>query len=555
MVAAAEDDLDKQHADEGYDELDSYIRRKKKVPCGDVYEAARAGDIDRLKILLESGINVNARDEWDSVALYYACLAGHEDAARILLEGGAICSEHTFDGDRCHYAALNLRVRRLLKLFEARPPPLAPLPDSLRALFFRSGQNHRFLDPTLGDTGNFDADELGDPVGPDIVFYAQGQPIAAHRAILSARCRFFQRKFEKEWKSRSEIRFSRNRLSFHALFRLISFFYCDVLDVAVDDMEDLLRICKVCGCSGLQRVLEKELVHQKFADYKSLNTDDDSLKRFIMQGSSLPDEERLTWAMDRLFSLLKHKSFGEEKVDGGQDFADICFLVEDTSFRCHRAIVAARSDYLRTRILRMGEFSGAVCVPEADGLEILEERDLSADVFGKVLRYIYTDVLEEFELEQAEELLDVASRYLLFPLRRAVADAVYPHLENASPAELCKWLLVADMYGVTRIREFCLDTIAVNFESFAATSEFKALLQRLPPPSGDTSTRTTIPNAPGGVKDDSQGNLLDDLRERWLEAEGAELDQRDESARDFDKVLELLRSTAENDDTESLELV
>ncbi|XP_024537785.1 BTB/POZ domain-containing protein At2g04740 [Selaginella moellendorffii] len=383
MVAAAEDDLDKQHADEGYDELDSYIRRKKKVPCGDVYEAARAGDIDRLKILLESGINVNARDEWDSVALYYACLAGHEDAARILLEGGAICSEHTFDGDRCHYAALNLRVRRLLKLFEARPPPLAPLPDSLRALFFRSGQNHRFLDPTLGDTGNFDADELGDPVGPDIVFYAQGQPIAAHRAILSARCRFFQRKFEKEWKSRSEIRFSRNRLSFHALFRLISFFYCDVLDVAVDDMEDLLRICKVCGCSGLQRVLEKELVHQKFADYKSLNTDDDSLK----------------------------------------------------------------------------------------------------------------------------------------------------------------------------IREFCLDTIAVNFESFAATSEFKALLQRLPPPSGDTSTRTTIPNAPGGVKDDSQGNLLDDLRERWLEAEGAELDQRDESARDFDKVLELLRSTAENDDTESLELV
>ncbi|EFJ21645.1 hypothetical protein SELMODRAFT_417000 [Selaginella moellendorffii] len=358
MVAAAEDDLDKQHADEGYDELDSYIRRKKKVPCGDVYEAARAGDIDRLKILLESGINVNARDEWDSVALYYACLAGHEDAARILLEGGAICSEHTFDGDRCHYAALNLRVRRLLKLFEARPPPLAPLPDSLRALFFRSGQNHRFLDPTLGDTGNFDADELGDPVGPDIVFYAQGQPIAAHRAILSARCRFFQRKFEKEWKSRSEIRFSRNRLSFHALFRLISFFYCDVLDVAVDDMEDLLRICKVCGCSGLQRVLEKELVHQKFADY-----------------------------------------------------------------------------------------------------------------------------------------------------------------------------------------------------NFAATSEFKALLQRLPPPSGDTSTRTTIPNAPGGVKDDSQGNLLDDLRERWLEAEGAELDQRDESARDFDKVLELLRSTAENDDTESLELV
>nr|GMD30127.1 BTB/POZ domain-containing protein At2g04740 [Ipomoea batatas] len=48
----------------------------KKVPYGDVFEASRAGDVDRLRYLLESGVNVNARDRWDSVALYYACLAG-----------------------------------------------------------------------------------------------------------------------------------------------------------------------------------------------------------------------------------------------------------------------------------------------------------------------------------------------------------------------------------------------------------------------------------------------------------------------------------------------
>lgn len=110
---------------------------------GDIYEAARAGDIDRLKLLLDEGINVNARDNWDSVALYYACLTGHLDAARILLEKGAICSENTFDGDRCHYASLNLSVRRLLKAFEARPPPLDPLPRSFRELFVSFGANCR----------------------------------------------------------------------------------------------------------------------------------------------------------------------------------------------------------------------------------------------------------------------------------------------------------------------------------------------------------------------------------------------------------------------------
>lgn len=50
-------------------------------------------------------------------------------------------------------------------------------------------------------------------------------------------------------------------------------------------------------------------------------------------------------------------------------------------------------------------------------------------------------------LMQAEEMFDAASRYLLFPLKRAVADALLPHLEVVSPAELCHWLMTSDMYG------------------------------------------------------------------------------------------------------------
>lgn len=118
----------------------------KKVPYGDVFEASRAGDIDRLRYVLESGVNVNARDQWDSVALYYACLAGHLEAARMLLENGAICDEHTFDGDRCHYAALNLKVRKLLKAFEARPPPLGPLQAALRETFLGCLANRVYLE-------------------------------------------------------------------------------------------------------------------------------------------------------------------------------------------------------------------------------------------------------------------------------------------------------------------------------------------------------------------------------------------------------------------------
>lgn len=90
---------------------------------------------------------------------------------------------------------------------------------------------------------------------------------------------------------------------------------------------------------------------------------------------------------------------------------------------------------------------------------------------------------------------------------------------------------------------------------FADMAEFRAMLLTLPPPSGDDSLRTTRPNAPGTVGSTNEGNLLDDLREKWLEAEGAELDKRDESAALFDKRLEILMLVAEkeaNDDKEDI---
>lgn len=50
---------------------------------------------------------------------------------------------------------------------------------------------------------------------------------------------------------------------------------------------------------------------------------------------------------------------------------------------------------------------------------------------------------------QAEEIFDAASRYLLFPLKRVAADVLLPHLEMVSPAEMCHWLIISDMYVVS----------------------------------------------------------------------------------------------------------
>ncbi|CAM6127667.1 unnamed protein product [Calypogeia fissa] len=606
------------------DEPDGAELPRKKVSTGDVYEASRAGDVERLKLLLDLGVNVNARDPWDSVALYYACLAGHLDAAHMLLENGAICSENTFDGDRCHYAALNLRIRKLLKAYEARPPPLAPLPASLRDLFISSHANLTYLERTLsGEDANISIRGLHDlrrPVAhgtlsesdeaPDVTLYVSGRAVQVHRAILAARSPFFKRKFETDWKQRREFRFTSSRLSFAALFSLLHFFYTDRLDVAVDDMEDLVRICKVCNCVALQKAVEKEINHQRFANYKSLREADDSQKRFILQGTSLPWQDGLYASLRRLLRLTLANSEKEpvsgrmsrerdsaEKMNNGghyrgteagtlqeeiwgdddqnkdrleasmnscsislqefeEDHADVCFLVAGQKFRCHRAILAARSEYFKARFFRAFESdfekSGSLVHDKNAGvLPVLEEHDLSASAFKKLLEYIYTDSVEEIDPAEAEEMFDAASRYLLFPLKRAVVDVLLPHLERTPPAELCHWLLMADMYGVSKLREHCLDAMALNFELFAATPEFRQMLKALPPPSGDDAARTSVPSAPGEEGRDNQGNLLDDLREKWLAIEGEELDQRDESAREFDNRLEKLVAMATLEESES----
>ncbi|XP_027344685.1 BTB/POZ domain-containing protein At2g04740 [Abrus precatorius] len=512
----------------------------KKVPNGDVFEASRAGDVERLCYLLESGVNVNARDQWDSVALYYACLAGHLDAARMLLENGAICSEHTFDGDRCHYAALNLKVRKLLKAFEARPPRLLPLQASLRDTFLSCPSNRQTTH------SHFPPAQAGSFFPPDVVFVVQGRPIEAHRVVLSARSPFFKRKFMSDWKERSEVRFSRQKLSYSALYSLIHFFYSDRLEIAVDDMEDLVRICKVCKLESLQKILEKEVVHQKYAEYKALREVDNSQKRYILQALSLPEEDRLPAALRR---ILLNLSGREDGIDESlhDDLADVCVRVDGKIFRCHRVVLASRSEYFKARLSRIKDFHEGKDELSVDFLPCLEERDLTAEAFEKMIEYMYTDGLQDINPDQAEEMLDVASRYLLFPLKRAVADVLLPHLEIVSPEELCHWLILADMYGVFKIREYCLDTTACNFETFADTKEFRAMLLTLPPPSGDSSLRTTVPSIPGSALNSDQGNLLDDLREKWLEIEAAALDKRDESALQFDKRLEMLMLVAEQE--------
>jgi ankyrin repeat/BTB/POZ domain-containing protein 1 len=184
------------------------------------------------------------------------------------------------------------------------------------------------------------------------------------------------------------------------------------------------------------------------------------------------------------------------------DLADLRIKVGDRVFRCHQMILALRSEYFRTRLSRRTDF-------RQHHYDVLEEHDVSAQAFEKMLEYIYTDELQDLgddPLTQAEELLDVASRYLLFQLKPVVAKLLLPHLVlyRVSPAQLCRWLTLSDMYDVVEVREHCLHIMACNFETFAEAREFRALL---------LASRTPA------------DNLVNNLQRRWVRITAAGLSE------------------------------
>jgi ankyrin repeat and BTB/POZ domain-containing protein 1 len=165
-------------------------------------------------------------------------------------------------------------------------------------------------------------------------------------------------------------------------------------------MENLARACKVCKCEELQKVLDKEVVHQKYAEYKSAREldMDSSQKRFILQAQSLPEEDRLPSALQRILqTCLANSREGycseesNEMIRNSEDddLADLYIKVGDKVFHCHQVMLASRSEYFRARLSRTVDFLEGNCGFEAaQNVPLLEEHDISAEAFEKMLEYM-----------------------------------------------------------------------------------------------------------------------------------------------------------------------
>lgn len=106
------------------------------------------------------------------MGLVKASLCGHYEVVQFLLEAGALCLRDTFQGERCLYGALNVRIRNLLVSYgySKSTDPLQPFAAHITSLLTRDA-----------------------PKTSDITVTTAGEVFHLHKFILSSRSQYFLR--------------------------------------------------------------------------------------------------------------------------------------------------------------------------------------------------------------------------------------------------------------------------------------------------------------------------------------------------------------------------
>jgi ankyrin repeat protein len=85
--------------------------------AGPIHEAAKRGDIQTVRDLVQKGVKINEDlDEYDATALHWSAVKGHRDVAEFLIGKGAIVDQKNRDGDTALHLAVAFGQKDVVQL-------------------------------------------------------------------------------------------------------------------------------------------------------------------------------------------------------------------------------------------------------------------------------------------------------------------------------------------------------------------------------------------------------------------------------------------------------
>ena len=147
--------------------------------------------------------------------------------------------------------------------------------------------------------------------------------------------------------------------------------------------------------------------------------------------------------------------------------SDIIFIVGTQNFKAHKNILSARSQVFA----EMFEFNG-----NASSIKSLKIEDCEPEVFEAMLRFLYTDQIQETE-DVAKKLLPVAKKYQVKLLQHKCQEILLNYISTENCAEL---FMLADMQEALLLKNEALDYFRHRPEEVIKTAGWKILREIQP---------------------------------------------------------------------------
>lgn len=385
----------------------------------ELFLSCRKGDLARVKYLIEEQESeLNVRDRWDGTPLYYACLCGHKDVVEYLLSQGARCVANTFDGERCLYASLSIEIRNLLRDRKV-----------VTSNIMRRDAYDEFLRRCLEDVRHC-----------DVRFSVQGEAVPAHRCVLAARCDFFRRSLQQKWAGRQLVPVTHHSVDAETFQIIARYLYTGRLEMQAKQFEGFAELASRCGLHSLIADAKEMLAQVLSQGGRRSNLEVES-ETILLEPAHY--REQLQRDLATLPVELAPEATLQDVLSLSENgnHADICFGVDGRHFLCHKVFLCNRSEYFRALV--EDHFTEASRAGTDLELPVIELHRVTAEVFGCVLRHVYSDLddrviklpefhevvkedAEEVKLRQETDSITVVDdiRYYISANARSTAEIV-----------------------------------------------------------------------------------------------------------------------------------
>lgn len=143
-------------------------------------------------------------------------------------------------------------------------------------------------------------------------------------------------------------------------------------------------------------------------------------------------------------------------------FSDIILQARDIKFPAHKAIVATRSEVFDTMFQPN--------IKESNVVQLYIE----PAILSNMLQYIYTGIIDDFNIDKAMSLYPVADKYLLHELKDWCVDIM---LDNLRMQNVCKIAILADLHPNPKLKRATLSIFRNNAGDIFKKKEWLDLVQ------------------------------------------------------------------------------